>query len=122
MKHKSIPNHSGLIRNKRPVLTRFSNFEDILIKVRQQEQQQLQQQQQQQHNNKVILKIAYALQARDQKHLWICVLSGHFSLGWTKSKIAIVRDHDGMGMAGTLDINVLWTPKGFGLRPLTAKI
>ena len=49
-------------------------------------------------------------------------LSGHFSLDGTKSKIAIVWDHDGMGMVGTLDINVLRTQKGFGLRLLMAEI
>ena len=50
------------------------------------------------------------------------LLSGHFSLGGTKSKIAIVSNHDALGMVGTLDINDLWTPKGFSLGPLTAEL
>ena len=53
-----------------------------------------------------------------QKHESSCLLSGGFSVGWPVAGMGMVTDPDQFGMIGTLDPNVLHTPKGFGFKAI----
>ena len=49
-------------------------------------------------------------------------LSGGFSLGWPVAGMGSVTDLDQFGMFGTLDPNLLHTPKSFGFEAIMAEL
>ena len=49
-------------------------------------------------------------------------LSGSFSLGWPVAGMGSVTDPDQFDMFGTLDPNVLQTPKSFGFEAITTEL
>ena len=54
--------------------------------------------------------------------VFLNVLSGGFSVGWPVAGMGMVTDPDRFGMFGTLDPNVLHTPKGFGFEAITGEL